>query len=157
NTGATSTTLNQSQIYNTFGFSVSGTVKGFEVRVKVKVPDYSPIKNKPMIKLELSADGTNFVPMSPRYIRLMDIPGIVGNYVENIQGNPNDLWGEAGPRARSTRRPSRCGSPTPFRPAAGLAATLRSTSTISSSIATQLGARSPRSSTSRGSPSGRST
>jgi len=95
NTGATSTTLNQSQIYNTFGFSVSGTVKGFEVRVKVKVPDYSPIKNKPMIKLELSADGTNFVPTSPRYIRLMDIPGIVGNYVENIQGNPNDLWGRS--------------------------------------------------------------
>lgn len=99
NVGARSSVNGSSQIYSTFGFSIAGSpiIKGIEVRAKVRVPDYNPItiKNKPLLIIDMTPDGTNFFPGdNTRYSRLMDIPGIIAGYVGNITfGAPDFTWG----------------------------------------------------------------
>ncbi len=100
NSGTRSSVNGSSQIYGTFGFAVGAvTIKGIEVRVKVRVPDYSPVgaKNKPILIIDTTPDGTNFFPGNNlRYVRLLDIPGIIPGYVGEITyGSPTDLWGRA--------------------------------------------------------------
>jgi hypothetical protein len=98
NTGTRSSVNLSRQFYGTFGFAVAGTIKGIEVRVKVRVPDYSVLKNKPILIVNLT--NTGGAPLIPannsRYVRLMDIPGIIANYVGPITyGSPTDLWSRA--------------------------------------------------------------
>ena len=100
NSGTRSSVNLSAQNYATFGFAVSGTIKGFEVKAKVRVPDYNPLillakNSKPILIVDLSPDGTTFYPgNNQRYVRLMDIPGIVAGYVGDITlGSQTDLWG----------------------------------------------------------------
>lgn len=81
-----------------FGFSgLTGTITGFEVFVKLRIPDFTALSYKPKLILDLTHNGTNFFPGNNSiYILPHLLAGSVANYVMNLQGNQYETWGRTG-------------------------------------------------------------
>jgi hypothetical protein len=94
--GARNSTDGATEDYTTFGFdgTLSGTVKGIQVFVKFKIPDYTPLKRKPKLSIQISPDsGANY--FGNEYTITADVAGAVAAYQLTYFGSPDNLWGKS--------------------------------------------------------------
>lgn len=75
------------------GFAgLGGTVRGIQVFVKFRIPDYTPLKRIPKMTVKISPDnGANF--FGNEYTITTDVVGSVAAYQLTSFGGPTNLWG----------------------------------------------------------------
>lgn len=98
NVGATSATNLGTILCTNFGFSgITGTITGFEVFLKLKLTGYTPFKDQPQLRIDLTHNGgTNLFPNTGAQIPLLALPGVADGYVVVRGGSPTDMWGRTG-------------------------------------------------------------
>lgn len=98
NSGARSSVNLSTLNLTNFGFSgLTGTITGFQVFVRVRIPDYSVLKNVPKLIIDLTHNGVNFFPGGNiQYFLPTTYAGVVANYVTVVLGDQYDQWGRTG-------------------------------------------------------------